>query len=97
MDMLGLPKNAEIASKVIDAQHTTRKMEMGLLGKLFGGGSEKNGNIAGFVLIISFGALGLIAYLVPSLVEQYAREIVTAIFSLITLTVGYIFGQKSSS
>ncbi|WP_457814156.1 hypothetical protein U8C43_23875 [Sinorhizobium meliloti] len=96
MNEVGLPKNSALASKVIEAQHTTRKMELGLMGKLFGGGSEKNGNIAATVLLASFVAIMTLLVLSAVYPTASLSQPIAGFFGIITTTVGYIFGRKTS-
>lgn len=95
MNEISLPKNAAVATKVIEAQHTTRKMELGWIGKIFGGGVEKNGNIAGIVLLLSFLAVMTLLVFSALYPEAKLSEAVGAFFGIITTTVGYIFGKNS--
>ena len=78
------------------------RTEIGWIGKVFGAADEKPGNIAGIVIV--FAAFGLIAiYFIPSpeqpqgLAKQtdLAIHISTALISIITLALGYLFGKKS--
>ncbi len=95
MNEISLPKNAAIATKVIEAQHTTRKMELGLVGKLFGGGLEKSGNIAGIILLCSFLAVMTLLVLSAIYPEAKFSEATAGFFGIITTTVGYMFGKNS--
>ena len=60
MASLNLPEDPLIASKVVDheAAKTAKQLEGGVMGRFFGFATEKPGNIAAFVLIISFMFLG---------------------------------------
>ena len=68
-------------------------MEMGLIGKIFGGGSEKTGNIAAACLILCFILLVLVLWTLPDTTSAPKYEIVTALIGIITLTLGYLFGK----
>ena len=96
---LNLPKDKDLAIHVISGAQAKEQlgMKMGWLGRIFGGGDEKSGNIAGFVLVFSFIAVVFLLWM--SAAYPQARGITEAIagfFTIITTTVGYIFGKKSS-
>jgi hypothetical protein len=87
-----LPKNTQLAGKMLDEQ----RKERGAMGWLWGTKEHAPLNIAGFMLISCVLALVVVAFIVPDLVRSHSQLIVSSIFSLITLIVGYIFGRKTS-
>lgn len=89
---LELPKNVTLAGKMLDEQ----RKERGAMGWLWGTKEHAPLNIAGFMLISCVLALIAVAFIVPDLVRTHSQLIVSSIFSLITLIVGFIFGRKSS-
>lgn len=93
---VSLPKNTAVATKMLENQHQQRLKEFGAMGWLFGGGSEKQGNIAAFILICCFIGLVALGVMNQELVRGRASEIAGGIVGVITLTIGYIFGRKSS-
>ena len=72
--------------------------ELGLLGKPFGGRKEKPGNISGLVIVLCFVII-IIVYLNPPATELgYAfGDIFSALMSIITLILGYLFGSNDRS
>src|SRR5438045_9538961 len=98
MARLTLPDNLQLASKVIDfeTQRTTRSLEMGWIGRVFGSVHDKPGNIAGFAITVSFvvlvGVLILSAYN-----PNFKTDAVIPVFTgIITLALGYLFGKGSA-
>jgi hypothetical protein len=88
-----LPKDAKLAAKIIEneGQLGLRKQEMGYLGRLFGNATEKPGNIAGLLILLCLCLLGLIWYLRPS--DFPITDVVGKLATILTLTVGYLFGH----
>lgn len=72
---------------------------LGSLGKFFGGGPEKAGNIAGLVVIIAtvllFSAVISLAVIDTVAVADVMKVIIASAFSLITGALGFIFGASS--
>jgi uncharacterized membrane protein YwzB len=95
---INLPKNVDLAKHVVSTEqaYNELKIKRGVIGWFFGTGEEKSGNIAGFLLFLCVAGLALIGLALPELIKDNARDVVTAIFSLITLILGYIFGKKTS-
>jgi hypothetical protein len=93
MAKLELPENPMLASKVLD--HETRKRDGGMMGYIFGMSTEKPGNIAGAVLIISFIFLACILFWGTDTQTLSKRDQVAIISGFITLTLGYVFGRTS--
>lgn len=66
------------------------------MGRLFGGGKEKAGNIAGFTMILGFLAVGFIIWLMPK--DQVPwRDLLTLFGGVITTAVGFAFGRGTHS
>lgn len=93
-----LPKDKDLAVHVINGTHAKEQLEvrMGGLGKLLGGGDEKPGNIAAVVLFIAMIALAIVLLVSVLKPEAQLREAITGFFGIITTTIGYIFGRKTS-
>lgn len=65
------------------------------MGMLFGGATEKPGNIAGFAILISF--IGIMALLIaPESASFPKREALTLFGGIITGALGYLFGRATS-
>lgn len=74
-----------------ETQHANKKLEMGLMGVIFGDAAEKPGNVAAAAILLSFVALVLIFWLAPPDVRGQGL----ALFgSIITGSIGYLFGRK---
>jgi len=74
---------------------------LGKVGRFIGGGPEKAGNIAYTVIVVSFvvlivGACGSAYVGTEKIVAVYDR-VITGAFSIITGTMGYLFGKSGSS
>jgi len=67
------------------------------MGKFLGLGKEKQGNIAGFALTIFLCLLAAELIWGGDTPTFSKKDAVTAIAGLITLTLGFVFGQKASS
>lgn len=72
----------------------------GLLGRLFGYGSEKKGNIAGLAVIVGFAILALVILGVVFVENEEARSflqtLVTPVVGIISGALGYVTGSRSS-
>lgn len=93
MNKLELPKNLALRGKVIDAQieHESRRLDRGIMGAILGSGSDKPGNLAGFVIIISCLMILALAWLAtPDSVPW--RELIMIFASAIPTALGYFFG-----
>jgi hypothetical protein len=93
-----LPKNKDLAVHVISGQQAKEQlgMKMGLVGRLFGSGDEKPGNIAGVVLVTSLASVLFLLWLSAAYPEARVSEAIAGFFGIITTTVGYIYGRTSS-
>lgn len=95
---LNLPKDKELAVHVINGAQAKEQLvtKMGLIGRIFGSGEEKAGNIAGFVLVASLIAVLFLLWLSAAYPEARVSEAIAGFFGIITTTVGYIFGRTTS-
>lgn len=98
MNIIDLPSDKELAGKIVEAetQHTARKMEMGWVGRLFGGATEKPGNIAGAVIVLSMMMIAVASFWPPNDPQFPRRELFTLFGGLATLALGYLFGRSNS-
>lgn len=86
-----LPRNAELAGKVIDAQGRER----GMLGNVFGTRDHAPTNVVAVSIVILLALLG--ALLFAPLAEGVDRgSLITAVLSAITFALGLLFGKSSS-
>ena len=91
-----LPNDSDLASKVVEVKsaHEATCMEQGWLGRAFGDVKNKSGNIAGFVIALSFLMLFTLCFVPDS---PHADKLATGCIALITLALGYIFGKAERS
>lgn len=97
---------AELEYEALTRAHeqTQFQRELGLLGKLFGGKSEKPGNISATVIVLSFAVLATVwsvdTYIavVGKHVEPLMpfERIFSGLMSLVSLVLGYIFGSHDN-
>ena len=71
--------------------------EKGWFGHIFGARSEKSGNVAGLIVIGGIALIGLAYFAAPKAAvgSMAVKDFVSAITSLITLALGYLFGRNS--
>jgi hypothetical protein len=83
--------------RLIGAQvaHATKKLEMGLMGVVFGDATEKPGNIAAVAILLAFIGLMIILFALPDSATTPKREVVTLFGSIITGALGFLFGRKT--
>lgn len=93
-----LPKDKELAAHVISGTQAKEQlvMKMGLVGRIFGSGDEKAGNIAGIVLVSSLVAVLFLLWISAAYPTAKVSEAIAGFFTIITTTVGYIFGRQAS-
>lgn len=85
MSVLKVPSNMEDPSVNL----ADRRLQAGVLGKLFGTGTNAARNIAGIViLILILGAL--IAYFA----QDDKGDLFEIVVPIVTLGLGYLFGEK---
>jgi hypothetical protein len=93
------PKSASLQGRLIELEHeqATRAREIGRIGNWFGGASEKPGNIAAAAIVASFILIILLALLSLQFPEAKWETLYTALFSIIALALGYVFGRGGAS
>jgi hypothetical protein len=98
---LNLPENPQLASKIIDSSNEINKTkaEHGFLGRLWGKSSSIPNNIAALSIIILLGFGVLYSLFLPHIEQENlsftAKECWKTISPIITLALGYIFGEKT--
>src|SRR4051812_44645357 len=100
MARLELPKQPDLASKVVDShvRREERALEMGMVGSLFGSMQEKPGNVAGFAIAVCMLFLiiiFIISYFWPNTNNVPVNELFTLFGGIVTLALGYLFGKSS--
>lgn len=76
-----------------------RKLELGWIGRIFGGKEEKAGNIAVAAIIMAF-LMVVAVFMIDALMESaisYSQVVVTGGISIITAALGYVCGVDKSS
>ena len=76
-----------------DHRETTQKTERGVMGWVFGMGSEKPGNVAGFAIAVSLMLTAALIYMPPDNPQLDADKVVTVLIGIATLALGYLFGR----
>lgn len=99
INKIELPADKDLAGKVLEAhsQETSQKMQMGIMGRLFGSASDKPGNIAGFAIVVfstMFAGVLIWGNDTPSLSK---KDALVLIGGFISLTLGFIFGRSTTS
>ena len=83
-------ENRFFADSALRHQLALHKLELGYLGKFFGAGAKAGTNIAGFIAVL---AVGLFAITFAISVEE-VTTVRSALLSIITSSMGYIFGAS---
>lgn len=98
MNTIDLPKNAELAGQVIAARQAeaSKRLEMGLMGKIFGAAGEKPGNIAGFIVVASFIVVAALIVWGEDTQSLSKRDAISIIAGFITLGLGFLFGRATA-
>ena len=79
-------------------EHKLELTKQGQLGRLFGSGVEKSGNVAALVIVLSFALLAVVFFYSKAPDESGTEEVffklLSPVASLITLALGYLFGSS---
>ena len=92
-----LPNDPKLAEKALDfqSQETQRRQDMGLFGTLFGGISQKPGNIAGFAVVASFALFACVMILGTDSGSLSRKDALLIVAGFISLSLGFLFGNSS--
>ena len=90
VDPLTQPQPSTTANSLI--RLASEEQKSGWIGKIFGASEEKSGNIAGVTIICSL--ILILICMCPALHNGNTEKILTIASSLITLSLGYLFGKK---
>lgn len=85
-----LARDAAISSDAREA----RKIELGLVGKLFGGGEEKAGNFGAVAFGLSLVALLGVLFLLPASDESKPQAL-TILGTVVSGAFGFVIGKKT--
>ncbi len=84
----------EAIEKSGEHQLATQKVEVGWLGRIFGRGAEKHGNIAGAAIGLGFLAIMILVFWAPSDERVPFGELITLFATIITLALGFLIGKS---
>jgi hypothetical protein len=73
-----------------------KELDLGAIGKIIGHGFEKLGNIAFIVIIICFIIIVGIEWHITPLNSLQKDKTTSTLFSIITLSLGYLFGKTNT-
>lgn len=95
MANLNLPKDKDLANKMLDndREKFRNSIEIGWLGKFWGSPKTSPNNIAGFTIVL----LLLLGIGWTTICEDFSntKDLWAIITPIITLALGYLFGEKS--
>lgn len=96
--LLNLPKNPDLAGKILDAEHAqkSQKIARGLMGWLLGSGKEKPGNVAALAIMLACAMIILLA-LIDVKPDVPRKELIMLIAGIIPGALGYYFGFLTGS
>ena len=86
---------AKEQAELEDKKEAARKGERGTLGRFFGGGREKAGNIAGLMTLLCFG--GIVVLITIGLITGKWERFDAGLGILgttLTACLGYLFGRR---
>ncbi|CAN7170181.1 hypothetical protein [Brevundimonas sp. LjRoot202] len=85
-----LTQGASLAAEAREA----RKLELGLVGKMFGGGEEKAGNFGAVAFALSLIGLVAVLFLMPGS-DEAKPQAVTILGSVVSGALGFVIGKKT--
>lgn len=97
MNKLTLPSERKLADRILqaEAEHTSRRLERGWMGMVFGTGTEKPGNVAATAILLAFAGIMILIF-APGDPDSYPRDqMFTTFGSIFTAALGYLFGQAT--
>lgn len=105
-DLVAADERGNLDIERLKHQQAQFQSELGIVGKIFGGRQEKAGNISAVVLFLCFIALavawiaevGLHVYFATQKIDPPSMpfdKVVAGTISVITLVLGYLFGNSS--
>jgi uncharacterized membrane protein YtjA (UPF0391 family) len=95
VNTVNLPRDPKVAGKIVDAQalHEAQRIEIGLLGRLFGGKTGAPANTASLLVFIAFLVLVFLLIWGEDTPTFSRKDAVSLLSSFITLALGYLFGK----
>lgn len=101
-DQINLPKDKELAKQVLDSHNelTHKKVEQGFLGRIWGSSKSIPNNLAALLIVVLLvTGVGYTFLNVASPESQSGlsiKDLWAIIIPLITLAIGYLFGEKAN-
>jgi hypothetical protein len=98
MNKFEFPENHELQGKLIEGQlaNESKREERGVMGRFWGGSTEKPGNIAGFVVLVFAIMFACVLVWGNDTASLSKKDSLAIIGGFITLALGFIFGRSSS-
>jgi hypothetical protein len=91
VNKIELPKDPELAVRVLDAEHASRVVEIGRIGSFFGSRNNAVVYLAALVIILATIGAIIIAACEPTL----RADAMKALAALALSALGYMFGSGS--
>jgi hypothetical protein len=93
--------NEQINNRTLESQNQfeldKKKIEQGWVGKIWGGTSNNKINIAALIILIAMLFAIIYSFIVKENAPFSAKDCWTTVAPIITLALGYIFGDKKSN
>lgn len=93
-DTLRSAKDFTQDASLASDEREARKIELGLVGKLFGGGDEKAGNFGAVAFAMSLAGLVAVLFLMPS-GDESKPQALTILGSVVSGALGFVIGKKT--
>jgi hypothetical protein len=93
------PSDREIARLNLTQEHASRskRMDMGLLGRIFGSTAHAPGNVAGVVVLASFALFAVVLFWVQDTPSLSKKDALLIVASFISLGLGFLFGRNTGA
>jgi hypothetical protein len=97
MNHANLPDNPDLAGKLIDAERAAEKarLDRGIIGVIFGTKDHVPNNVAALVALLSILLLIALLSLGSDTATLPKKDAMAGILSLITLSLGFLFGRAT--
>lgn len=96
-DHLSLPKDKELASKIIENQSRARELSFGLCGKLFGNNKYTSAYVAAALVALIVIAMFIFSMAADEKKLANGLELLKNLSPILTTLVGFICGAASST
>jgi hypothetical protein len=97
MNELNLPKDKELAGKVVEAHAASEqtRLNRGLIGWFVGNKENVPNNVAGAVALITIVAFVAVLAVGEDTATVSKKDALAAITSILTLALGFLFGRAT--